>query len=82
MPTGRFYSIRGKGVKKVVRTSGLQEFRSSGVQEFRSDGVVEWWSGGVVEWWSGGVVETLLALGLSNLLWHSEVSGILNSCNS
>jgi hypothetical protein len=43
---------------------------------------MEWWSGGVVEWWSGGVVETLLALGLSNLLWHSEVSGILNSCNS
>jgi hypothetical protein len=74
MPTGRFYSIRGKGVKKVVRTSGVQEFRSSGV--------MEWWSGGVVEWWSGGVVETLLALGLSNLLWHSEVSGILNSCNS
>jgi hypothetical protein len=38
MPTGRFYSIRGKGVKEVVRSSGVQEFR-----------VVEWWSGGVVE---------------------------------
>jgi hypothetical protein len=36
-----------------------------------------------VEWWSGGVVvEALPALGLSNLLWHSEVSGILNSCYS
>jgi hypothetical protein len=58
------------------------EWWSGGVVEWWSGGVVEWWSGGVVEWWSGGVVETLLALGLSNLLWHSEVSGILNSCNS
>jgi hypothetical protein len=43
MPTGRFYSIKGKFVKEVVMRPG--------VQEFRSGGVVEWWSGGVVEWW-------------------------------
>jgi hypothetical protein len=30
MPTGRFYSIRGKGVKEVVMRPGVQE-----LQEFR-----------------------------------------------
>jgi hypothetical protein len=33
MPTGRFYSIRGKVVKEVVRRPGVQETGVAGVME-------------------------------------------------
>ena len=45
--------VKSEGVKKCVRSEGVEEWRSGGVEELRGRSIV----GGVKGWRSGGVEE-------------------------